>query len=179
MSFRKIIVFIIALMAILCVSAQAETAVALDDSGCTINSAGTYRISGTSAAGNIQVDTTGEVVLILDNVNIIANSGAPIDIKSAAKCTIILADNSENTLEAKAPGFAGLANNKNPLVISCEKSANTGHACGDTCGRLIAKGHNIEPFRNTAVCNTITGIVKTISDILKNTGKLDGALWTE
>ncbi len=140
MSIRKILIFIIALMAVLCVSAQAETTVALNDSGYTITAPGAYRISGTSAAGNIVVNAPGaNVTILLNGVNIAANNGAAIDIQAAAKCTIILVDVSENMLRAQKDSYAGLANHGVPLIITCEHAANTKHVCSDLCGKLTAK----------------------------------------
>lgn len=66
----------------------------------TINSAGTYYITGSISDGNIVVDAgkNNEVQLVLDNASITSKQTAPINGISASKLTITLADNSENNI---------------------------------------------------------------------------------
>ncbi|MHB8088335.1 MAG: carbohydrate-binding domain-containing protein [Anaerolineaceae bacterium] len=66
----------------------------------TITSAGSYRISGTLADGQIVVDTAdeGTVRLILDSVNISNSTSAAINVVNAKKVVIVLADNSQNLI---------------------------------------------------------------------------------
>lgn len=63
-----------------------------------ITSAGNYHLSGTLADGQIMVDTTDEdtVRLILDSATISSSTSAAINVVSAKKVIIVLADNSQN-----------------------------------------------------------------------------------
>ena len=67
-------------------------------SKATITAAGTYRISGKLADGQIVVDTEDEeeVRLILDGVDIRNSTGAAIDVASAEVAVIVLAGGTEN-----------------------------------------------------------------------------------
>ena len=66
----------------------------------TINSAGTYYITGTISDGTIQIDAGKEsdVQLVLDNVNITSKNTSVINGIKANKLTITLAENSVNTV---------------------------------------------------------------------------------
>jgi hypothetical protein len=66
----------------------------------TLKSAGTYKITGTLADGQIVVNAnnSGNVRLILNGVNIKCSTSAPIYIKDADKALIDLADGTVNTL---------------------------------------------------------------------------------
>ena len=68
--------------------------VAVDGSTATISAAGTYRISGTVANGQILVDAGDSAVvqLVLDGVDITNADGAAIAVMSAEKAIVILAD---------------------------------------------------------------------------------------
>lgn len=70
------------------------------DKTITINSGGTYEISGTLEDGQIIVDSADEinVYIILNRVDISCSNSAPIYVKSAKNAIITLADNSENYL---------------------------------------------------------------------------------
>lgn len=79
--------------------------VAIDGSGATadgsvvtISSAGTYQFSGELNDGMVKVDTEDEdnVTLILDDVDITCSYQAPIQVLSAEKTVIVLAEGSEN-----------------------------------------------------------------------------------
>lgn len=72
--------------------------VTVDGSRATITAAGTYRLSGALADGQIVVNTgdEGVVRLILDGVDITSASSAPIYVANAEKTVIILAAGSEN-----------------------------------------------------------------------------------
>ena len=74
--------------------------VEITQSTVTIRQAGTYRLSGTLADGQVIVDTEGKgtVRLILDNAAITSTTSAPLYITNAEKVIIILAEDSENTL---------------------------------------------------------------------------------
>jgi hypothetical protein len=66
----------------------------------TIVSTGTYNLSGTLNDGQIIVDTEDEetVHLILDGVDIICTTSAPIYVRNAEKTVITLADGTENAV---------------------------------------------------------------------------------
>jgi hypothetical protein len=64
----------------------------------TINSKGTYEISGTLTDGQIIVEAEGIVRLILKNASISNSTTSPIFIKAAGKAIIILPDETENTI---------------------------------------------------------------------------------
>ncbi|MGN1270176.1 MAG: carbohydrate-binding domain-containing protein [Clostridia bacterium] len=66
----------------------------------TINSAGTYYITGSISDGNIIIEANknDEVQIVLDNASITSKYTAPINAKECSKLTITLADNSENTI---------------------------------------------------------------------------------
>jgi hypothetical protein len=70
----------------------------VDGTKVTITSAGTYTISGTLNDGQILVDTHDEetVRLILNGVDITCLTSAPINIISAGKTVITLADGTDN-----------------------------------------------------------------------------------
>ena len=72
----------------------------VDGSKATITAAGTYRISGALADGQIVVDTEDveDVTLILDGVDIHNSTGAAIDVAAAEVAIIMLADGTENSV---------------------------------------------------------------------------------
>ena len=80
-------------------SARAEGGgVTVDGNTVTVTRAGTYRFSGTLTDGQIRVDTADEEVvrLILDGVTVSHSAGAAINIVSAEKTVLILAEGSVN-----------------------------------------------------------------------------------
>jgi len=70
----------------------------------TITASGTYNITGTLTDGQVKVsiaDTTadaGDVRLYLNGVNITSSSASPLDIESAERVIIVLADSTNNYL---------------------------------------------------------------------------------
>ncbi|MEJ2149087.1 MAG: carbohydrate-binding domain-containing protein, partial [Chloroflexota bacterium] len=72
--------------------------VAVEGSRATISAAGTYRLSGSLADGQIVVDTEDESIvrLILSGVDLHNSTGAPIYIVSAEKVLIVLTDGTDN-----------------------------------------------------------------------------------
>lgn len=73
--------------------------VTVDKNIVTINSAGTYRLSGNTSDGQVIVDAPDcKVKLILDNVSISYYNDSAIYIKDAKKTTIKLEKGSENTI---------------------------------------------------------------------------------
>ena len=82
------------------ISAADNTSV--DGTTATITSAGTYEISGTLDDGQLIVETSGNVILILNDANIHCSTSSPIYIKEAGKVTITLADGSSNSISDSA-----------------------------------------------------------------------------
>ena len=72
--------------------------ITLNDKSVTISNGGVYTISGKISNGSITVNTSDNVKLILNNVEITNNSGPAIIILSAKNTVIELADNSVNSL---------------------------------------------------------------------------------
>jgi hypothetical protein len=72
--------------------------VTVEGSRVTISAAGTYRLSGSLADGQIVVDTEDEEIvrLILNGVDIRSATSAPINVASAGKVLIVLADGTDN-----------------------------------------------------------------------------------
>lgn len=75
------------------------TGVSVYDNVITIQTGGTYCISGTLSDGQIVVDAKdSEVSLVLNGVDITCSSSSPIFVKESDKTVIALADDSENIL---------------------------------------------------------------------------------
>lgn len=73
---------------------------AVDGSKATIASAGTYRLTGSLADGQIIVDTEDKetVILVLSGIDISSSTSAPIYVASAKKTVIVLAAGTTNHL---------------------------------------------------------------------------------
>jgi hypothetical protein len=72
--------------------------VVISGTTATITAGGTYRASGALTDGMIDVNTTGEVELILDSVAITHTSGPAINVTNAATMSLVLAAGTSNTL---------------------------------------------------------------------------------
>lgn len=72
----------------------------VDGTALTINAGGTYSLSGGLEDGKITVDAGDEAIvrLILNGVELSSSSGSPLEILSAEKVIIILADGAVNQL---------------------------------------------------------------------------------
>lgn len=70
----------------------------LNNQTLTITSSGVYNLTGSITNGYIEVDTTGDVKLILNGITITNESGPAIYIKNSNNLVIELADNTTNTL---------------------------------------------------------------------------------
>jgi len=66
----------------------------------TITAAGTYNITGMLSNGQIKVNTadTGDVRLYFNGVNVTYSTASPVDIESAERVIMVLADSSQNYL---------------------------------------------------------------------------------
>lgn len=73
---------------------------AAEGSTVTISTAGTYIVSGNLADGSIMVTTSenDKIQIILNGVKIACSSGPAIDVQSADKCFITLAEGTQNSL---------------------------------------------------------------------------------
>lgn len=71
-----------------------------EGSAVTISTAGTYIVSGNLTDGSITVTTSenDKVQIVLNGVKIVSSSGPAIDIQSADKCFITLAEGTQNSL---------------------------------------------------------------------------------
>lgn len=88
----------------------------------SINTAGTYRISGSLSDGSILVDTgeaATEVTLILDGVDICCLTAPTIHIKQAKDARLVLADGTENVLVSGTAGEP-LAAEASGAALYCE-----------------------------------------------------------
>jgi len=72
--------------------------VSVDGSVVTVTKPGTYRVSGTLSDGQLAVDSTGVVRLILDTVSITNNSSSALVAEEADKLIVITAEDTVNTL---------------------------------------------------------------------------------
>lgn len=72
--------------------------IVLNNENITIKDAGVYYLSGSIDAGNIKINTGGNVKLVLDNVTISNSSGPAIEIEKANIVVISTTNDSVNTL---------------------------------------------------------------------------------
>jgi len=79
-------------------SISAGSGVSVDGTTATITKAGTYEITGSLEDGQILVDASGEVTIILNNADITCSTSSPIYVKEAKKVVITLADGSVNSI---------------------------------------------------------------------------------
>ncbi|MGN0999530.1 MAG: carbohydrate-binding domain-containing protein, partial [Faecousia sp.] len=137
----------------------AET-IALMDSSVTIDHAGVFVLSGSIENGQVLVEAGEEdkVQLVLDGVTIHAETGAAIEVKTADKVFITLAQGSENSLSSEKideDGADGVIYSKADLTLnglgSLTVTADTGKGivCKDTLAitggiySIQASGHGI------------------------------------
>jgi len=76
------------------------TGVTVDGSTAIITRAGAYLLSGSLTDGQIIVDTQDDAIvqLILNGVDLVSSSSAPIYIRNAEKAVLLLAEGSSNTV---------------------------------------------------------------------------------
>ncbi|MBR4101181.1 MAG: carbohydrate-binding domain-containing protein [Oscillospiraceae bacterium] len=70
--------------------------VSVSGSDVTITDEGVYKISGTLDDGQILVNSSGKVQLVLDNASLSCSDSAPIYVQQAKKCFLTLEDGTEN-----------------------------------------------------------------------------------
>ncbi len=75
--------------------------VSVEGTTVKITAPGTYVVTGELSDGQIQVDCAekGSVVLVLNNASVSNKTNSPVYIKDSSKTLIVLAENSENSLE--------------------------------------------------------------------------------
>lgn len=95
--------------------------VKVDANIITINTAGTYSISGKLSDGQIIVNTDKEkkTYILLDGVDITCKNSSPIQILSSEKTVFALADNSENKL-TDGESYDESENNPDAVIFSKE-----------------------------------------------------------
>lgn len=91
--------------------------VTVDGTTATITEAGTYTLSGTSGAGKVVVNCTGDVTLVLSGLTLTSADGPVIDIQDAGQATIELAAGTENTL-SDAGTYATATDSQDAAVFS-------------------------------------------------------------
>lgn len=97
---------------------------AAEGSTVTISTAGTYIVSGNLTDGSITVTTSenDKVQIVLNSVKIACSSGPAIDIQSADKCFITLAEGTQNSL---SDGSAFTSEDANACIYAtCDLTIN-------------------------------------------------------
>lgn len=89
-------------------ASSSATGVSIDGNTVTITTGGTYRLTGT-LSGQVRVDTTEKVALVLDGAKITATTGAAIEIVDADEATVYLAESSSNALQDAEGNDSGAA----------------------------------------------------------------------
>jgi hypothetical protein len=76
------------------------TGATVNETIVTITAAGTYNITGTLSNGQVKVETSeaGDVRLYLNGVSITSSAASPVEIESAERVIIVLADGTQNYL---------------------------------------------------------------------------------
>lgn len=95
-----------------------------EGSAVTISTAGTYIVSGNLTDGSITVTTSenDKVQIVLNGVKIVSSSGPAIDIQSADKCFITLAEGTQNSL---SDGSAFASEDANACIYAtCDLTIN-------------------------------------------------------
>lgn len=95
-----------------------------EGSSVTISTAGTYIVSGNLTDGSITVTTSenDKVQIVLNGVKIASSSGPAIDIQSADKCFITLAEGTQNSL---SDGSAFTSEDANACIYAtCDLTIN-------------------------------------------------------
>ena len=87
------------------------------DSSLVITKEGIYVLSGTLENGSIEVNTKGNVKIILDNVNITNKNGPAINVKNAKNIVISTKENSINNL-TDGEVFSGYDDSINATIYS-------------------------------------------------------------
>lgn len=137
---------------------------AISKNTVTVNTAGTYIVSGELTDGQIIVDAedTDKVQLVLSNASVNKNSGAAILVRSAKKVFVTLENGSKNTLTSTGE-FDKTENNKaDGVIYSKEKltlngkgslniTSDSGHAIVCNDDMIITSGEYTVNAKNQAL----------------------------
>lgn len=74
------------------------SSVSIAGTTATITEPGTYTLSGTLEGGEIIINCSGKLTLILENANITSNTGPAIDVQAAGQVILTLASGTQNTV---------------------------------------------------------------------------------
>ena len=113
-----------------------------EGSTVTISTAGTYIVSGNFADGSITVTTSenDKIQIVLNGVKIACSSGPAIDIQSADKCFITLAEGTQNSL---SDGSAFTSEDANACIYAtCDLTINRSGSLdvsGNYCHGVFSK----------------------------------------
>ncbi len=129
-------------------------------SDVTITDEGVYKISGTLDDGQILVNSSGKVQLVLDNASLSCSDSAPIYVQQAKKCFLTLEEGTENSVSDGATYSYALQNENEPDAAIFSKDSLTINGSG----KLTVKGN----FNEGITCKddiVITGGVLDITTV--------------
>lgn len=154
---------------------QSTTIISADASGSStklsdgenkIKAGGTYTFTGSTSNGKIEIDTTEDVKIILDNVSITNPSGAAIKSKGAGKLTIeLIGENTLTTTDKTADDPASAISGDADLEIT-----GTGSATLKANGKGIKADGTLTLGSATLNINTIDDAVHSNSNITISSG---------
>lgn len=115
---------------------------AIEGTHLTIESSGTYSLSGSCSGGSVEVkkSTTG-VTLILNGLELDGSDTAPISCNKSTEVTIIAADGSVNALSDSAENNDDEYPDNENAVIKCKDGSNV-TLCGTGTINITANGKN-------------------------------------
>ena len=122
-----------------------DTGYQIDGTDLTIQSSGTYLVSGNCADGSIKIKKgTTDVTLVLDGLTLTSSDTAPIACNKSTEVTIVAASGTTNTMTDSAQNNDdSYPDNKNAenAVIKCKDGSNV-TICGSGTLNIHAKGKN-------------------------------------
>ena len=142
----------------------------------TINTAGTYSISGTLSDGQIIVNTNKEekTYILLDGVDITCKNSSPLQILSSEKTVIALGDNSENKI-SDGKSYDESENNPDAAIFSKEDLVFIGTGSLEVNGNydkgIVSKDDLIIESGNISVKSVADGIKGKDSVVIRG-GKI-------
>ena len=148
----------------------------VDGNVITINTPGTYSISGKLSDGQIIVNTDKEkkTYIILDGVDITCKSTSPIQILSSEKTVFALADNSENKI-SDGETYNKTENNQDAAIFSKEDLTFIGNGSLEVNGNydkgIVSKDDLMIESGNISVKSVADGIKGKDSVVVRG-GKL-------
>ncbi len=120
----------------------AADGVSVDGSTVTIQSTGTYVVSGSLSDGRLVVDVpdTDKVQIVLDGASISSSSGTALYVKSADKVFVTLAKGSTNTIASTGDATSEDDHTLDGAVFACDDLTVNGEG---TFTVTSAKGHGL------------------------------------